>query len=116
MTPAAGPAGHCGPPGAGQARLVAERRWRLGVHSRGHPHRIIEDLLCSLAAHAVAYKKQAPYNYKCRKVFPALGARAAPASAGSRSCTAVCPAGSGASSVGMQQVVLQRCCLWSHRC
>ncbi len=59
-------------------RVVAERRWRLGVHSRGHPHRIIEDLLRALAAHSVAYKKMAPYNYKCRKVYPALGAAPAP--------------------------------------
>ncbi len=58
--------------GPGQ-RVVAERRWRLGVHSRGHPHRIIEDLLRALAAQKVAYKKMAPYNYKCRKVYPALG-------------------------------------------
>ena len=35
-----------------------------------------QDLLRGLAAHAVAYKKQAPYNYKCRKLFPALGAPA----------------------------------------
>ena len=59
--------------GPGQ-RVVAERRWRLGVHSRGHPHRIIEDLLRALTAQRVAYKKTAtPYNYKCRKVYPALG-------------------------------------------
>jgi hypothetical protein len=79
MTPAAsGGSAHGGGGGANSgARLVAERRWRLGVHSRGHPHRIMEDLLRGLAAHAVAYKKQAPYNYKCRKLFPALGARAA---------------------------------------
>ncbi|BDA43258.1 Serine/threonine protein kinase OSK3 [Coccomyxa sp. Obi] len=57
--------------GPGQ-RVVAERRWRLGVHSRGHPHRIIEDLLRALTAQKVAYKKMAPYNYKCRKVYPAL--------------------------------------------
>lgn len=65
--------GSSGGPAPAQ-RVVAERRWRLGVHSRGHPHRIIEDLLRALAAHKVAYKKMAPYNYKCRKVYPALGA------------------------------------------
>lgn len=58
---------------AGGQRLVAERRWRLGVHSRGHPHRIIEDLLRALHALAVGYKKVAPYNYKCRKLYPARG-------------------------------------------
>ena len=78
MTPAAGPAPGLGSHAAAAARVVAERRWRLGVHSRGHPHRIIEDLLRGLAAQAVDYKKQAPYNYKCRKVFPALGARPQP--------------------------------------
>ena len=55
-------------------RLVAERRWRLGVHSRGHPHRIIEDLLRALHTLSVGYKKVAPYNYKCRKLYPARGA------------------------------------------
>ena len=35
-----------------------------------------QDLLRGLVAHAVAYKKQAPYNYKCRKLYPALGAPA----------------------------------------
>lgn len=54
-------------------RVVAERRWRLGVHSRGHPHRIIEDLLRALHALSVGYKKVAPYNYKCRKLYPARG-------------------------------------------
>jgi hypothetical protein len=65
------------PQSTGQAapgqRLVAERRWRLGVHSRGHPHRIIEDLLRALHALSVSYKKLAPYNYKCRKLYPARG-------------------------------------------
>jgi hypothetical protein len=58
---------------APQQRVVAERRWRLGVHSRGHPHRIIDELLRALVYHTVAYKKMAPYNFKCRKVYPARG-------------------------------------------
>ncbi|CAL5229165.1 g12440 [Coccomyxa viridis] len=58
-------------PAAPGQRLVAERRWRLGVHSRGHPHRIIEDLLRALHTLSVGYKKVAPYNYKCRKLYPA---------------------------------------------
>ena len=29
-------------------RLVAERRWRLGVHSRGHPSAIVAELLRAL--------------------------------------------------------------------
>ncbi len=60
-------------PAAPGQRLVAERRWRLGVHSRGHPHRIIEDLLRALHTLSVGYKKVAPYNYKCRKLYPARG-------------------------------------------
>ena len=31
-----------------QQRLVAERRWRLGVQSRGHPSAIIAELLRAL--------------------------------------------------------------------
>lgn len=58
---------------APQQRVVAERRWRLGVHSRGHPHRIIDELLRALLAHTVSYKKMAPYNFKCRKIYPARG-------------------------------------------
>lgn len=74
---ALGCAGMLFPQNTGQAapgqRLVAERRWRLGVHSRGHPHRVIEDLLRALHALSVSYKKLAPYNYKCRKLYPARG-------------------------------------------
>ncbi len=33
-----------------QQRLVAERRWRLGVQSRGHPSAIIAELLRALRA------------------------------------------------------------------
>lgn len=29
-------------------RLVAERRWRLGVHSRGHPSAVVAELLRAL--------------------------------------------------------------------
>ena len=68
---------------AGGQRLVAERRWRLGVHSRGHPHRIIEDLLRALHALAVGYKKVAPYNYKCRKLYAARGCVPGPPAPGS---------------------------------
>lgn len=36
-----------------QQRLVAERRWRLGVQSRGHPSAIVAELLRALRASQV---------------------------------------------------------------
>lgn len=52
-------------------RLVAERRWRLGVHSRGHPSAVVAELLRALQGLRVAWKKVGPYNYKCRAATPA---------------------------------------------
>lgn len=49
-------------------RLVAERRWRLGAHARGHPSRLMAELYRALAACGVSWKKVAPYNLKCRAV------------------------------------------------
>lgn len=51
-----------------QQRLVAERRWWLGTHGRGHPSSLMAELYRVLAALGVAWKKTAPYNLKCRKV------------------------------------------------
>ncbi len=55
---AGGASGHGGPGGPGGAggganplagapvgRVVAERRWRLGVHARGHPSTLMAELL-----------------------------------------------------------------------
>jgi 5'-AMP-activated protein kinase catalytic alpha subunit len=56
-----------------QQRLVAERRWRLGVQSRGHPSAIVAELLRALRASQVLWKKSAPYNFKCRKVIQIPG-------------------------------------------
>lgn len=56
-------------PSSGQApqqRLVAERRWRLGVHARGHPSALMAELYRVLQANGVNWKKVAPYILKCR--------------------------------------------------
>lgn len=52
-------------------RIVAERRWRLGAHTRAHPGAAVADLLQALAARGIAWKRGgAPYNFKCRAVLP----------------------------------------------
>ena len=57
-----------------QQRLVAVRKWRLGTTTRGHPSAIIADVLHTLQAHRIAWKKVGPYTYKCRKVLHLSGA------------------------------------------
>ena len=57
-----------------QQRLVAVRKWRLGTTTRGHPSAIIADVLRTLQAHRIAWKKVGPYTYKCRKVLQLSGA------------------------------------------
>ncbi len=52
-----------------QQRLVAVRKWRLGTTTRGHPSAIVADVLRTLQAHRIAWKKVGPYTYKCRKVL-----------------------------------------------
>lgn len=52
-----------------QQRLLAERRWRLGMHARGHPSALMAELYRVLQVQGVAWKKIAPYNLKCRKVI-----------------------------------------------
>ncbi|KAI8466197.1 MAG: kinase-like domain-containing protein [Monoraphidium minutum] len=67
------PAQHPGavPPGGGgggalpQQRLVAERKWRLGVAARGHPSALMAELY---RAHQISWKKAGPYNLKCRRM------------------------------------------------
>ena len=54
-------------------RLVAERRWRLAMHSQSHPSSIMRDVLTCLQHNQVSWKKQAPYNLKCRKAVGLLG-------------------------------------------
>jgi hypothetical protein len=55
---------------APQQRLVAERRWRLGVHARGHPSALMAELYRVLQFNGVAWKKVAPYVLKCRWAAP----------------------------------------------
>ena len=56
-------------------RIVAERRWRLGAHTRAHPGAAVADLLQALAARGIAWKRGgAPYNFKCRAVLPPAAA------------------------------------------
>ena len=52
-----------------QQRLVAVRKWRLGTTTRGHPSAIVADVLRTLQAHRIPWKKVGPYTYKCRKVM-----------------------------------------------
>ncbi|KAL4438213.1 hypothetical protein ABPG77_010574 [Micractinium sp. CCAP 211/92] len=50
-------------------RLVVERRWRLGLSSRAHPSSIMQELYRTLQYCGVAWKKNGPYNLKCRAVL-----------------------------------------------
>jgi len=51
-----------------QQRLVAERKWRLGSHLKGHPSALMAELYRAMAVHSIQWKKLGPYNLKCRKV------------------------------------------------
>lgn len=57
----------------GGERVVAERRWRLAMQSQAHPSSIMRDLLACLQLNQVSWKKQAPYNLKCRKAIGIAG-------------------------------------------
>lgn len=57
----------------GAQRVVAERRWRLAMQSQAHPSTIMRDLLACLHLNQVSWKKQAPYNLKCRKAIGLSG-------------------------------------------
>jgi hypothetical protein len=57
----------------GAQRVVAERRWRLAMQSQAHPSTIMRDLLACLQLNQVSWKKQAPYNLKCRKAIGLSG-------------------------------------------
>lgn len=71
------PTGQAQPPqSAPQQRLVAERKWRLGVHARGHPSALMAELYRSFQANQVSWKKIGPYNLKCRKTVPFYTSRA----------------------------------------
>ncbi|WIA14302.1 hypothetical protein OEZ85_002836 [Tetradesmus obliquus] len=48
--------------GLPQQRLVAERKWRLGWHARGHPSALMAELYRVLQSNQVSWKKLGPYN------------------------------------------------------
>lgn len=52
-----------------QQRLLAERKWRLGLHVRGHPSALMAELYRVLQSYQITWKKLGPYNLKCRKVI-----------------------------------------------
>ena len=54
-------------------RLVAERRWRLAMQSQAHPSSIMREVVACLQQNQVSWKKQAPYNLKCRKAIGLAG-------------------------------------------
>lgn len=47
-------------------RLVVERRWRLGIGTRGHPGATMQELTRGLGLMGICWKKEGPYNIKCR--------------------------------------------------
>jgi len=51
-----------------QQRLLVERKWRLGMHGRGHPSTLMAELYRVLQKQGISWKKMSPYNLKCRKV------------------------------------------------
>jgi len=55
-----------------QQRVIAERRWRLGVHSRQHPSTIMAELYRSLQSLSIAWKKVTPYCVRGRYVYQNL--------------------------------------------
>ena len=48
--------------------VVAERKWRLGQHSREHPSAIMSKLMRFMASNHIAWKKNGVYSLKCRRV------------------------------------------------
>lgn len=61
--------------GLPQQRVLAERRWRLGVAARGNPSALMTELYRVLQANKVSWKKGGPYNLKCRRVVTLHPAR-----------------------------------------
>lgn len=56
-----------------QQRMVAERRWRLAMQSRGHPSHVMAEVYRCLKSNSVHWKKLGPYNLKCRKSIGLTG-------------------------------------------
>lgn len=53
-----------------QHRVVAERKWVLGLQLRSHPKEIMNDVLKTLRDLGINWKKTGAYNLKCRWVAP----------------------------------------------
>ena len=51
-----------------QSRVVAERKWQLGQHTRDHPSAIMSKLMRFMASNRIAWKKSGAYSLKCRRV------------------------------------------------
>lgn len=57
---------------AGGQRLVVERRWRLGCPCRVRPAAAVAELCRALGTLGIAWKKMAPYCFRCRVVLQAV--------------------------------------------
>jgi len=55
-------------PSVPQHRVVAERKWGLGLQLRSHPKEIMTQVLKTLGVLDVNWKKTSAYNVKCRWV------------------------------------------------
>ncbi|KAG0568994.1 hypothetical protein M758_6G053700 [Ceratodon purpureus] len=53
-----------------QHRVVADRKWVLGVQLRSHPKEIISEVMKTLRDLDINWKKTGAYNLKCRYVVP----------------------------------------------
>lgn len=51
-----------------QQRMIAERHWALGVHTRRLPADIMAEVFRALQVLGIGWKRHAPYNIKCRYV------------------------------------------------
>lgn len=75
-----------------QQRLIAERRWQLGIKAKGHPAAIMSEVLRTLQALEIPWKRIAPYNLKCRcELLPPTPAAAAGEEGGRAGGTAGSP-------------------------
>ncbi|CAG9461583.1 unnamed protein product [Pedinophyceae sp. YPF-701] len=64
-------------------RVVAERRWQVGIRCRAHPQHIMHEVYRTLQALNVTWKKSQPYNLKLRTEVRIRRARVASRGEGS---------------------------------
>mmetsp|Transcript_43989 Transcript_43989/g.113929 ORF Transcript_43989/g.113929 Transcript_43989/m.113929 type:complete len:517 (+) Transcript_43989:331-1881(+) len=57
-------------PSDAQQRVIAQRKWRLGVQSRQHPSTLMAELYRALQTLGIGWKKIAPYCIRGRFVYP----------------------------------------------